>query len=352
MVFTGRVLTPQPEVLVSYSRLGAAAQAALRSVTVVTELGFPAMFALELVNRDLMPGEVPWADQTLFDLGTAVEVGIPNGKALIRGEVTGLEPEFTQSRQTVVVRGYDPLHRLLRGQKTRTFAQVKDSDIAIQIAREASLHIKTEDTRIQHDYVLQHNQSDLEFLQQRASRIGYGLAIAGEKTLHFRPAPTLAMAPTRLSFPEQLRQFSPRLSSLGQVSRVEVRGWDVTRKEPIVGHSTSINRSDALGTTAGDQATQRNFGRAFQVRIDQPIADVEAAQQMAQGQFRQMALGYITGEGQCRGDPGVQAGQQVEIVGVGRRFSGQYYVTAAVHTFGPHRDYTTEFYVERNAHND
>lgn len=347
------VLTPQPEVWVGEQAIAQVqAAAALRQVTVVTELDVPGMFTLELTNRNVMPGETLWSDAPLFDLGTrvAIKMGDRPADMLIDGEITGLEPEFAEDDvPTLVVRGYDRRHRLMRGQKTRSFVQMKDSDIVDQIAREAGLKRDITTTEITLEYVLQQNQTDLDFLQSRARRIGYELIMQG-KTLVFQPAPQTGSAAITLAYPDDLDRFSPRLSSLNQVEKVEVRGWDMRQKKPVVSRSRTAEQPTGMGQTRGSLEAWQTFGRASQVHVETPVTNPAEAAQMAEGEFRQMALGYITGDGQCTGQARLSAGQMVAVQGVGDRFGGLYYVTAATHTFGPHQPYRTEFSVKRNAH--
>ena len=66
------------------------------------------------------------------------------------------------------------------------FVGLKDSDIASQIASEANLEVDAVDSKVTHDYVIQANQTDLEFLRERAGRIQYEVFVS-DKTLHFRP---------------------------------------------------------------------------------------------------------------------------------------------------------------------
>lgn len=351
------ILTPQPQVWVDSTPLAKTkADSALRQVTVVSELDLPSMFTLELVNRALMPGEVRWVDEALFDIGTQIKIQMGSGDLLIDGEITGLEPEFTANAiPTLIVRGYDRRHRLMRGQKTRSFVQMKDSEIASQIARAAGLQVPDFNTQTQYDskikldYVLQHNQSDLEFLQARASRIGYELVITG-KTLSFRPQPQNGLSQLTLRFPDDITRFSPRLSSLNQVEQVEVRGWDMVQKKPVVARSRTNDQPSGMGQERGSKEAWQAFGQTSQIQAEQPVMHSGEAARMAQGQFQQMALGYITGDGEGRGSPGLQAGRFVDLQGLGKRFGGVYYVTAATHSFGPNQPYRTEFSVKRNAH--
>lgn len=354
MVSAARVLIPQPQVKVDGRPL-TTAQSGLRRVTVTTEVNVPSMFTLELTNSDLLPGEKRWADDKLFNIGNPVEIRAtnPSGKLLIEGEITGLEPEYYQDQvPTLVVRGYDRRHRLMRGQKTRSFTDMKDSDIARQVAQIAGLQVAATDTRLQLDYVLQYNQSDLAFLQTRASRIGYELTMEG-KQLGFHPItePQGSYPTVKLVFPDALQRFSPRLTSLNQVGEVQVNSWDAIGKMAIKSRSAVDGPSVKLGDVSGAKEAAKSFGQASQLRVDQPVVNRGEADQMARGQFIQRALEYVTGEGQCRGDPDLQAGCIVDIQGVGKRFGGRYYVIAATHIFGPHQGYTTEFSVKRNAHN-
>lgn len=353
MVNADRLLIPYPSVYINRRGL-AEAEPFLYRVTVSTEIDVPGMFALELVNFDRRTGKVRWSDEKLFNIGNRVEIKMDRspGELLIDGEITGLEPEFSEDAvPTLVVRGYDRRHRLMRGQKTRSFVKMKDSEIAKQIAQEAGLKIVTTDTTVVLEYVLQQNQSDLEFLQKRASRIGYELTIQGQ-VLGFHPiTQSDSPSPIRLTFLSELTRFSPRLSSLNQVDEVEIRSSNRASKEPVVSRSNPVNLPEKMGLRQGAKEAQTNFGKASRVWVDQPVASVAEAGQIAQGQFWQMALNYITGEGQCLGIPRLHAGRLVNIQGVGTRFSGKYYVTAATHTFGSEQPYVTEFSFKRSAHN-
>ena len=73
----------------------------------------------------------------------------------------------------LVVQGYDVSHRLFRQPQTRAHLNKKDSDLANEIAQEAGLGTEIENTQIVYEHIFQHNQTNLEFLSQRAWRIGY-----------------------------------------------------------------------------------------------------------------------------------------------------------------------------------
>lgn len=346
-------LVPKLNVLIKGNRLPMETVGDLLSVTVSEDLDIPAMFTLELVNWNLIKSQITWADSELFDIGNTIEVQMGYGntlKTLIVGEITGLEPEFSQTATPIlVVRGHDLRHRLLRGCKTRSFTQMKDSDIASKIAGEQGISCKVKDTSIKLEYIFQANQTDLEFLQQRAKRIGYEVTVEG-KTLYFRSHQNNTQKVLTLNRSDDLIEFSPRLSTMSQVGQVEVHTWDVKQKKALVGKAGAGDENTTMkGGTSGPKNTTLAFGKATHVIINEPVLSQAEAEQIAKGQYNDMALAYITGEGMCHGNPELRVGHTIEMTGLGKRFSGLYYLTSVTHIYSEDLGYRTEFSVRRNA---
>src|ERR1044071_5806900 len=182
-------LVPHFDVSLNGSPISVDVQTHVVSLTVEDDAEWPSMFTMEIASSIDQDDPLAWVNDDTFAVGGAVEVklGYADSLAVVfTGEITGLEPEFSFNKTPrLVVRGYDRRHRLTRGRKTRSFVQQKDSDIASQIASEAGLSAETVDSGVTHDYVLQANQSDMEFLQERARRINYEIAM-DDKNLKFR----------------------------------------------------------------------------------------------------------------------------------------------------------------------
>lgn len=329
---------PQFQVNIQGNRLSEAI-----AVSIYEDVTAPDMFEIALASWNDQERE--WVHSGL-ELGDEVEIlmGYRNStKKLIVGEVTGLEPEFARGEvPQLIIRGYDYSHRLLRGSKTRTFIQKKDSDIAREIARAYGFDGKVKDTEIKLDYVLQHNQTDWEFLRDRAQRIGYELSVK-EKSLYFQPPKSVEKPTITLYQSKDLLSFSCRLTSLTQVGKIEVSGWDPKKKEAFVERAQSNDRN------SGPKASDRALGNQTTERLLGPVADRGQARKIARGQFDEMALSYISGEGICIGRTDLQAGMTVNIEGVGSQFSGAYYITAVTHSYGSRRGYRTAFTVRKNA---
>jgi phage protein D len=349
-VAAGRL--PLFDIIVNGKALGEAVKARVVGVTVDESVELPSMFTVELSGSDAPSSSTEWLDDDTFSCGHAVEVKMGyHGalKTMLKGEITALEPSFVSSRPpSLTVRGYDRSHRLQKGRRTRTFTQQKDSDIAAQVAREAGLAADATDSNVTHKYVLQANQTDLEFLRARARLIRYEVFV-DDKTLIFRPASNDAGVTLPLRLRNGLTAFYPRLSLAGQASAVSVRGWSEQDKEVYVGQARAGDEVSLMGgSEGGPRQLEKAFGSADVLLSERPVRDQAEADQMAKARLNELALALITGEGACPGQTDLRAGRVIKLEGLGRRFSGNYYVTSAIHRYDQ-RGYKTDFTVRRNA---
>lgn len=309
------------------------------------DLAQPAMFVLRFHDP-----EFALTDGSTFNPGKEIKISAKTRqnviKVLLVGEVTALEAEFSQYERTLVVRGYDRSHRLYRGRKTRTFLNQTDSAMASQIAQEAGFSAEVTATSTQHAYVMQDNQTDMEFLRDRAARVGYQVLADGQK-LKFVKADTAPPAAPAQEWGVTLHSFSARLSAVAQPNTVKVQGWDPKLKQAIVGTASTPAVPSTIGYGKnGGQAAQTAFGSTATVVIsDIPVGTQAEATSLAQATLDRMAGDHLAAEGQCLGEAGLKAGTTVQITGVGTKFSGTYFVTASRHEYTPQDGYQTTFQV-------
>src|SRR5690606_16917800 len=93
------------------------------SIRVDDDTLLPSMFTIDLgAAGTSADAETSWIDDAVFPIGAAVEIKLGYGDALepmIAGEITGLEPVFSQGAVPMLtLRGHDQRHRLLRGRQT------------------------------------------------------------------------------------------------------------------------------------------------------------------------------------------------------------------------------------------
>ncbi|MFQ5380403.1 MAG: VgrG-related protein, partial [Dehalococcoidia bacterium] len=312
----------------------------IHSVNVDQSLLIPSMFVLRIQDP-----EMRWVDSDLFRLGQEVEISarsLDREQAwLITGDITAIEPEYPEEGvPTVVVRGYDRLGRLARGTRSRTFVEVTDSDIVSRIANEYGLRAETGNTRTVHPHVYQDNVSDLTFLRERARLIGFILT-AERNVLKFKPFRDAGTANVQLKYGSSLLSFRPCVTAAHQADSVVVRGWDYEKKDVVVSEQSPSGWPNA-GAVSNENASGV-LGEAQFVWAGGDVAAASFADSVAGGMKVAVEESKVQADGMALGNPAIRAGCTISVEAVGRRFSGDYFVTSALHTFETRGRYETHF---------
>ena len=324
----------------------------LMNLEVDDSLHLPDMFSIHMSD----PG-LEMINAEVFKVGDSIEIlfrieagpqGQPQSQvSLMKGEVTAIETDFNASqRTTFTVRGYDRSHRLHRARKTKTYLQVSDSDIASQLAGGAGLSADADSTSGVYPFVMQANQTDWEFLQERAARIGYRVTVE-DKTLSFKKPPA-SPPEVELKWGMTLERFQARMTTAEQPDEVVVYGWDPKKKSAIVGKATSptgnLQNHKAKNSSTGSATVASAFSiKGRHALLNQGVYTQSEADTLAQATLDKMASGFMQAEGHAGGNPAITAGSAVNIKDVGTHFSGKYMVTRALHRYSM-KGYTTQFW--------
>lgn len=293
----------------------------------------PDMATLQFHNTDLRLSEAE-----RFKLGQELRIELGDQqlkREVFVGEVTDLELGFDTLGQTpLTVRAYDRAHRLHRGRFTRAFKQMTDSDIARQIARELSFDADIEPTSEVHEYLLQDNQTNWEFLQERALRLGFELLVR-DKMLVFKPPPGTESEPIHLTWAGELHSFHARMVSGGQVDEVRVRGWDPINKKAIEGSTRRTRRTFEIGERreGGAVASEAFHREAKLVVAREAVYSQAQAEALAQAVLDELGNSFVLAEGSAMGDPRIRLGSEVTVERAGKQFSGTYVVTEVRHIY-------------------
>jgi phage protein D len=259
------------------------------------------------------------------------------------GEFVELEPQFEQGTHHLIVRAFDRLHRLSRGRSVRSFQNVTDSDVVQKLAQEVGLQADVEPTKQIYPYLFQNNQTNLEFLHERAAAMGYLLYVEGKK-LCFKP-PEQSEQPIELQWAAGLSEFRPRLTTVAQYNKVAARGWDPENKKEITSEVDQAQGMRDIGQKkqGGDLSKNAFNIEAADLVSHQPIRTQSVADAMAKAVANRHQERFIEAEGTCGGNPAIAAGSSVKIQAVGDQFSGTYLVTSVSHLYHAHQGYTTHF---------
>ncbi|MEQ9358470.1 VgrG-related protein [Coleofasciculus chthonoplastes] len=335
-------------------------------IAVEESLHLPGMFTL-VIKNDYFPGrteDTTWRHAGLFEIGKTIKIGFGSSTTqaqefeeekrdyVLEGEITAMECHFTRdSEAPMMIRGYDISHRLWRGRYNRSFQNMTDTDIVNKIAGEVGIPTGTidetggpygyGDINGSNGYIFQENQTNLEFLRERAARNGFEFFVQ-DGTLNFRK-PKVDES-LELKWLKDVHSFQVRVSSAEQVSEVEVRGWDYSQKQAIV---ETANRGQVH--TKNDYGNGAITSTSFKgkpptpkmVLVDQPVFNSPEARTIAQAICDELGGEFVHADAKAEGNPKIRPGRVIKLSDLGK-YSGEYYVTETRHLFDE-RIYTTEF---------
>lgn len=342
-------------------------------ISVDTDVFMPSMFTILINDSPTIPGQ-PLLTMTdnalLFRIGAAVKISVttasppsytPNTGIIFEGEITAIEPLFREDGQVHLrIRGFDKSHRLTLGKNTRVWGTdigptVTETQIVSTIAGDAGLSPMVNMigiAAVMHNYILQYNQSDWDFLWARARLFGYQVYCDGS-TLHFAPASVPRhLSPVTLEWGNDLQTFKPRFVASNATTGAEVHSWSADMKNKVKGQSipgsanvdpTSSPAVSKLVT--GSTAIKTGMSSGAKDHLVDPIASNQAtATVMASALFLEHESHYVRASGTAEGNPDLMAGCIATVSNIGIRFAGAYFVTKATHIYR-HGEYTIDFEV-------
>lgn len=353
LVFGGR---PAPATL----------RASVTSVSATCGLGDADRLELALANEALR-----WLDDDLFRLDTAVELWLgyaPEQPARVfAGEVVGAEATFPSGGMpTLTVVAQDRRTRLARSSPSRAFAvpiptvgnmPLPDLIVAPIPALEhgllpvldplgavisaaigaSAVPAALSDPQVAQSLIRkQSGQTSLDFLKTIAEENAWDLVIdheadpAGLVLRLMSPAAHIAPDVT-LRYGRSLLDFTPRLSTVGQIAKVSVRVWlPAIKLELTVTVGCDWDRqSFTVEVTPG--FGMRKGGDSDLTLVDEPVTPANAARTVI-GKLLPKLNKRLTAKGTCAGDARLRAGHVLHVEGVGETYGGLWRVTSVTHT--------------------
>jgi phage protein D len=343
------------------------------------------MSGADRVELTLANDRLQWLDHPLLQPDTPfeLEIGYAPGplKLVFVGEITGIESTFPAGGMpTLRVIAHDFLQRLTTGSKDRAFALsipcigkfplpdpyvamlVSGTNLLIPAVDPAGAAVSfltlvlayaIDPLEAKRSIRIQQG-SDFDFLSGLARENGWEMYIDHAQNprgyvLRFQFLIQEYSASTRLRWGQSLIDFTPRISTVGQVAAVATRifisaiklelvvvlGWDYDRAAFDLQIYPGLGDLDAL------LGAQKSRGT---LRID-AIGPATAPKKIL-GELLPRLNNRLTGSGTTIGDPGIRAGSVIALDGLGEQFGGLYRVTSATHTIDS-GGYRTAFEVRK-----
>ncbi|SDX19425.1 Uncharacterized conserved protein, implicated in type VI secretion and phage assembly [Saccharopolyspora shandongensis] len=347
----GRSVAADP-IVATPGPLPAAWQEQLTSCVVDENVGLPdaALLTFRDPNHELLTA-------TGITIGSPLTVSVATTssqapKRLFTGEVTGLELDTDDTGSFTVVRAMSKAHRLMRGRKVTAFRNMTAAAIVRKVATGAGLSAgRIQAKPITYTQISQANVSDWEFLQGLAQEHGVTVRVDEKGRLDFAALKPAASAPSPntpatkspfvLEYGRNLMALRAALTAVDQVDKVEVRGWNVATKRPLIAEENATKSTTVRPGLTAAEATGK-FGKGARMRVtDTPYGTQAEATAAARALAASMSAGLGEIEAVAEGNPELRAGVPIALGNVGPKFSGRFTATAVHHVLEPGNGYRT-----------
>jgi uncharacterized protein len=287
-----------------------------------------------------------------FELGSPVKIEMGYGDRghlveMLSGIVTELNTSFPSSGlPQVTISGYDYSYCLTKGTDSKNWENSKDSDVVREVARKYNLDPKVEDTKVVHPKIERSQESAQQFVARLAERNGFEFFVT-EKELYFRKPANDQTGIIELDWGRGLLSFSPEINLSEQVTQVEVYGWNVQTKKPIVGKA---KRGDEPGRDPSRASGAEYLDRVCKtkestLRVREPVFSQQEADQRARAILKRRAEGFVGGRGESIGITQLQPNVNIKLGGLGKMFNTTFYIQHTTHTVDA-SGYRTSFEVK------
>jgi len=360
--------------------LPAALRASVMSVSYQDGIEGADRVEVTFANPDLR-----WLDHPLLavDNGFSLSIGYAPDplEEVFVGEITGVEPSFPSGGiPTIKIAAHDFLQRLTTGTKDRAFAiniptighfPILDPAVAALVAGTnrlipaldpvgSALSFLTflisyaiDPIEARRAIRFQEGQSDFDFLSGIAKDNGWEMFIDHTReprgrVLRFKFLLEDLSPSVSLKWGQTLMDFTPRLSTVGQVVNVATRVWlESIKLELVVILGWDFDRAAFdLAVYPGFGSLQELLGGKAQSTLKITAGGPALAPRKILSELLPRLNNRLTGSGSTIGNPKIKAGQVINLDGLGEQFSGLYRITSTTHAFDS-SGYKTNFDVRK-----
>ena len=333
------------------------------------------------VEVTLANDRLQWIDHPLLqiDNGFTLAIGyVPETpKEVFFGEITGVNASFPSSGMpTVTVVAHDFLQRLTKGTKDRAFAlslpcigkfPLPDPAVAALVSfgnllipdldpAGAALSFLTlliayalDPLEAKRGIRIQQGQSDFDFLSRLAKDNGWEMYIDHTERPHgyrlkFQFLIQDYSPSVNLKWGESLIDFTPKVSTVGQVAGISTRIWVPSIKmEFVIVLSWDFDRAafDLL-VFPGLGSIEELMGKKAQSVLKVEAVGPATAPKTLLSELLPRLNNRLTASASTIGDPRTKASKVVNIDGIPGQFGGKYRITSANHSIDG-SGYKTQF---------
>lgn len=284
---------------------------------------------IEIMDGDMPNDDFPVSDTVTFAPGQDVVISAGYGSettAIFQGVVVrhGIKISGKNEARLLIECKHKAVS-LTIGKKNANYVNMKDSDIISQLVAPCGVSADVTASDTEHKEIVQYYSSDWDFIVARAEANGF-LVVADDSSVIVKAPQTAVAAVLKVTYGVDLISFQADIDARTQLQSVVGAAWD-----PATQAVVQQTASQASLYTQGDltAAALAKVAGPSSYRL-QTVAPLETGELKAWASARQMksALAKIRGKMKFQGSAQAKPGTMIELVGVGKRFSGSVFVSA------------------------
>ncbi|KXU87042.1 hypothetical protein CR51_36255 [Caballeronia megalochromosomata] len=299
----------------------------LVDVKVRQRLGMPSVCEMTFLDAEGLLD-----DTALTRVGSELKISLADtGALLFCGDITGLAYVYQSAYgRELRVRAYDRLGRLARRQKLRNLTRTNVTEVVRELTSDLAVEVACDAPDLPLDHVIQHEQTDLQFLNGITERAGLYAFLAGDVLQLISLA---GSGGVELALGRELFEARFTRNGMSDCESVTTRGWNSWLAEA---HTGEAGGGPGGTIRQGALPSLRAFlvNRAF-------ASDAEAERaSRAELEFRAACASCIAGV--ASGDPRLRPGARVTVKGVAAALEGPYVLSAVNHSIGAESGFVSE----------
>ncbi|WP_286267432.1 type VI secretion system tip protein VgrG [Thalassotalea atypica] len=305
-----------------------------RLISIVIEKRINKIARAELVfsDGDMPNKKFPLSDAEEVSPGKKITIKVGYGNSedqIFEGIVIRHGLHIDESTSILKIHCFDEALAMTVGRKNANFIDLKNSDIISQILNQYN-QITNEVTESTTKFaeLVQYNASDWDFMVARAESSGLLVAVEDGKVSVFNPK-TQGDALLTVTYGEDLIEFEADINAQQLYKEVKSIGWNLdnlaTQEEAI--SSLALNKQGNLTESTLAEILKLD---SYRLQTTVPL-EQSALKEWATGQQQKSSLSKICGRMTFQGSAKAKLAGVIEIKGVGKRFSGNVFISGVRH---------------------
>ncbi|WP_050478912.1 type VI secretion system tip protein VgrG [Herbaspirillum rhizosphaerae] len=287
---------------------------------------------ISIMDGDMPDDDFPVSDTDTFAPGKQIVISAGYGsqtKPIFQGVVVrhGIKISGKNEARLHVECKHKAVS-LTIGRKNANYVNMKDSDIISQLVSPCGVSADVTATTTQHKEIVQYYSSDWDFIVARAEANGF-LVVPDDSSIIVKAPQTSVAAVLKVTYGTDLMSFQADIDARTQLQSVVGAAWDPAT-QAVVQQTASQAALYTQGNLEASALAKVAGPSTFRLQTTVPL-ETDDIKAWASARQMKSALAKIRGKMKFQGSALAKPGAMIELVGVGKRFSGSVFVGAVNH---------------------